>query len=128
MNPEPTPISGNTSFRPQPSAGHRKSNQFAGVKDWEWTGPRELAATLVAHDDVSDVEIAKAAGTVNRVVYRWKRRPEFQARVAELREDMRRELFQQAYCRKERRLEVRQALIDKCLRVIEERAKLPEMA
>jgi hypothetical protein len=35
---------------------------------WQWSKPRELAATLCANDDISDLEIVKAAGVVVRVL------------------------------------------------------------
>jgi hypothetical protein len=68
---------------------------------------------------------AAQVGISQRVFYRWKKWPEFQARVNEHREDFRKRVFGSRFCRRENRILIRQQLIDKCLQIIKERAATP---
>ena len=51
---------------------------------WKWTKRRALAAVLVAEDELTDDEIAGRVGIKRLQLWRWKQRPEFSARVAEI--------------------------------------------
>jgi hypothetical protein len=109
------------------AAGHTSTPRKSRRYQWNWSPRRGLAAKLVAVDDLPDVEIVKQVGISRRVFYRWKKWPEFQARVNEHREDFRKRILGSRYCRREHRILVRQQLIDKCLRIIEERSNWPGM-
>jgi hypothetical protein len=52
-------------------------------RDWKWTPQRETAALSVAHDSLSDAEIAKEAGITRSTLSTWKHSPEFQGRIEE---------------------------------------------
>jgi len=52
---------------------------------FDWTPKRQLAAQLLAEDDLADTEIAKKAGIAVATLYIWKLRPEFAAKIAEIR-------------------------------------------
>jgi hypothetical protein len=112
---------------PAAAAGHTSTARKSRRYEWKWSARRELAAKLVAADDMPDVKIAAQVGISQRVFYRWKKWPEFQARVNEHREDFRKRILGSRYCRREHRVLVRQRLIDKCLRIIEERSNWPGM-
>ncbi len=51
---------------------------------WKWTKKRELAARLVAEDELPDCEIAQKVGVSQPTIYVWRAKPEFMARVDEL--------------------------------------------
>jgi hypothetical protein len=53
-----------------------------------WNTARELGAALVADDSLTDVEIAKQAGVHKATLERWKKAPEFQARVRDVRANL----------------------------------------
>lgn len=50
---------------------------------FRWNEPRERAATLVAEDKLSDLEIATELDVSRRTLANWKLHPDFQARVDE---------------------------------------------
>jgi hypothetical protein len=92
-----------------------------------WTWKRELVAKLIAEGDKSVAQIAAQCQISERGIYRWKAAPEFQARVREHVDNYRRKVLSAGYCRKENRILLHQKLIEKCLRIIEERAAHPGM-
>jgi hypothetical protein len=51
---------------------------------WTWTKQRETAAKLAAEDTQTDTQIAATVGVSQMTLERWKRTPEFQARVNEI--------------------------------------------
>ncbi len=51
---------------------------------WRWSRQRELAAKLIAEDQLPDLEIAKRVGVSFVTLYAWKDKPEFAARIKEL--------------------------------------------
>lgn len=55
-------------------------------RPWVWTPARLQAAAEIATDERSDDLIAADANIHRSTLARWKRRPEFAARVHELRE------------------------------------------
>lgn len=54
------------------------------MSDLRWTRPRARAAQLVADDRLTDEQIAAEVGVSIQALYKWKRHPAFQARVAEI--------------------------------------------
>src|SRR6516162_4083147 len=111
---------------PAAAAGHTSPPHKSRRYEWKWSARRELAAKLVAADDMPDVKIAAQVGISQRVFYQCRKKwPEFQARVNEHREDFRKRVFGSRFCRRENRILIRQQLIDKCLQIIKERAATP---
>jgi uncharacterized protein YjcR len=51
---------------------------------WRWSRQRELAAKLIADDQLPDLEIAKRVGVSFVTLYAWKDKPEFAGRIKEL--------------------------------------------
>jgi hypothetical protein len=76
---------------------------------WEWTEDRQKAAVLLAQDELTDMEIVAQCGIAERTLYKWKKVPEFAARVKELAEEFGNALMRYAIARKQRRV----ALLDK---------------
>jgi len=52
-------------------------------KPFAWTGRSELAAVLCAEDVMSDAAIAEEISVKRDTITRWRRHPEFQARITE---------------------------------------------
>ncbi len=50
---------------------------------WEWSTNKETAAQLLAEDSLSIPQIAQQLGTSESTIDRWKKVPEFQARIKE---------------------------------------------
>jgi hypothetical protein len=50
---------------------------------FKWDRLREKAALLVAEDKLTDAKIGAACDVTERTIERWKRHPDFKARVAE---------------------------------------------
>jgi hypothetical protein len=53
-----------------------------------WTGPRSEAAQLLAEDELTDEEISAKVGVDRTTLWRWRKFPAFQARIAELVEEL----------------------------------------
>ena len=51
---------------------------------WKWTRQRAKAAKLAAEDTLTNDQIAAVVGITRQGVDKWRRAPEFQARVAEI--------------------------------------------
>jgi hypothetical protein len=79
------------------------------VRLWEWTEGREKAAVLVAEDELVDEEIAAQCNIDVRQLRRWKKIPEFAARVKELAVEFGNAMARYAIGRKQRRV----ALLEK---------------
>jgi hypothetical protein len=98
---------------------------------WSWTQARETAASLVADDSLSDIEIASKAGVGKATLERWKKVPQFHARVLEIREALRKTAAEVALqdgianCRE--RMVCLNELWNRLQRVVSERAKAPDM-
>lgn len=92
------------------------------------TSKRERAAILVSEDRLIDLEIAESVGITRKTLHKWKQRPDFSARVAELTQIWTDRAMRYGLARREKRLAVLQDQHDRLLRVIEERAADPSMA
>jgi hypothetical protein len=64
--------------------GARPNATKNGPKPFPWSARAHRAAALVAEDHLSDAEIAKRVGINKGTLERWKARPDFRRRVAEL--------------------------------------------
>ena len=71
---------------------------------WEWSTDKQTAAQLLAEDSLSIPQIAQQLGTSDSTVDRWKKVPEFQARIQENIAAFRAKLLECGLARKERRL------------------------
>lgn len=92
------------------------------------TGRQESAAVLLAEDHLTDEEIAQKIGITRRTLAKWKVLPVFSARVHEIGADLASRARNRGIARRERRLATLQALHNRLLKVIEERAADPELA
>ena len=106
-------------------------NQHSADCRWRWSHARETAASLVADDTLSDMEIASKAGVGKATLERWKKVPQFYARVLEIREALRKTAVEVALqygianCRE--RMICLNELWNRLQRVVSERAKAPDM-
>ena len=95
------------------------------------TTARELGAALVADDSRTDVEIAKRAGVHKATLERWKKAPEFEARVRDARATSERKALEIALeygiADARQRMRSLNERWKKMQRVIAERAKDPVM-
>jgi hypothetical protein len=91
------------------------------TKSYKWTKRRELAAQLVADDSLNDEQIAARVGISGKQLDRWKKIPEFSARVdghlALWREQIRRD----GLAVKERRIQSLIADFNATTRILNER-------
>jgi hypothetical protein len=94
-------------------------------KPFKWTGRSLKAAGLVADDFENDRKIADLCAIVPDTLERWKKHPEFKARVDELVRKMGARLEKLAIAKKHRRVSALNNRWEKMLEVIEERAKDP---
>lgn len=94
---------------------------------FQWTGPRTLAARLVAEDEISDREIAAKVGVHIGTLERWKLAKAFKARVEEIAKTLGDRCLKYAIARKGRRMAALQDRWERMQRVIAERAAAPEM-
>jgi hypothetical protein len=88
----------------------------------------ELAATLLADDRLSDVEIARRCGVTERTLNNWKKDPTFQARIKAVTTKFSDGVTRSAILQKKKRVEILQNLQDRLLQVVDERANDPAMA
>lgn len=96
--------------------------------DWKWTRAKEMAALLVAEDELSDEEIGARVGVTDRTLRNWKREPEFWRRVDEHSEAFRAVIERKAIAQRGRRVAALQDRWRRMQRVIAERAADPGMA
>ena len=71
---------------------------------WEWSTNKETAAQLLAEDSLSIPQIAQQLGTSESTVDRWRKVPEFQARIKENIAAFRTKFLECGLARKESRL------------------------
>lgn len=69
-----------------------------------WTESKSLAAQLLAEDDLTDAQIAEQCDVARATLNRWKREPEFRARIKELLVDIRADILSRGVARQETRL------------------------
>jgi hypothetical protein len=109
------------------SGGARGRTAPAGASKFVWRQPQADAALLLAEDELTDREIAAKVGVDPGSIWRWKRHPEFQARVKKHVEDLGECALRHAIGRKNRRLKAINDRWERMQQVIEERAVAPEM-
>lgn len=95
---------------------------------FEWDEQRERAARLLAEGELTETEIAKQLEVDRRTVYRWKQHPDFQARVAEIVQELGEPALRYAIGRRERRLRNLNDRLERMHQVIRDRAADPKMA
>ncbi len=89
---------------------------------FRWTSQRHQAAVLLAENERSDQEIAACLGIGRTTLSRWKTDSEFAAQVGDHIGEIKARMLRRAIAKKERRIDVLNALHEKCLTVIAERA------
>jgi hypothetical protein len=89
---------------------------------------REQAAQLLAEDRFPDEKIAELCQISLACLSKWKKRPEFAGRVAELTAVYGERVLKFGLARRERRLAVLSDMHERILTLIEARSKDPEMA
>ena len=99
-----------------------------GPKPFQWTRRRLTAAAFLAEDDLVDEAIASRVGVTSRQLRKWKRCPEFAARVEALAEQRARAVVVRAVARRDRRLKALDDRWRALRQVISERGADPEMA
>jgi hypothetical protein len=89
---------------------------------------RERAAILLAEDRLSDKKIGELCGIHETTLNKWKRRPEFKERIAELTQIFADRALKQGLAQRDRRVAVLVQMHDKLLQIVEERAADPNIA
>jgi hypothetical protein len=98
-----------------------------GFSPFDWTGPKERAAALLAADEMTDLEIAEEIGVARRTLSTWKDHPEFARRVRDLALAIGQELTRHAIALKLRRMRAYDERWRALQRIIAERAADPAM-
>jgi transposase-like protein len=98
------------------------------MPDFGWSKTRLEAAQLVAYGELSFPAIASKVGIARDTLFRWRRVPEFAARVEELTGAIKASLRRLAVSRPERRVDRLNRDWLRLQKVIEERAADPKMA
>jgi hypothetical protein len=96
------------------------------ARSW-FTKPRTLAAQLVAEDALTNEQIAERCGVTRQALDKWKRHPEFSARVAAILEQTRAALLARGITAKQNRLDGYDDLYQRLHTLIEQRAADPEL-
>ena len=91
-----------------------------GVR-WRWNKKRELAAKLLADDDLKDKQISDKLGITLSTLNEWKRQPEFMRRTQQHVAAYRNRLMNSRYALKEKRLERYQDMVDRLTTLLNER-------
>ena len=89
---------------------------------WEWNTTREAAALLMAEDEWTDAEIGAQLDVNVNTLVRWRKVPEFQARVQEIVRELMEAPRRHAIARRNRRLAELQKRHARLMAVIEARA------
>lgn len=90
---------------------------------FKWSDKRENAAMLVAQDEKPDREIAALIGVSEMTLERWKKHPEFRARIDSLLVEIREAVRKKGIAQKHRRLQNLNRRAELMERVIDERAR-----
>lgn len=98
------------------------------MKPLKWTKAREQAAELVAADRETDDQIAARLGITRDCLARWKRHPDFRARVAEIVEAERAAVLAEGIRNKRNRLTILDDQAQRLRRTIAARAADPSLA
>ena len=94
---------------------------------FRWSNRSDLAAGLVARDELTNAEIAGRVGVSRATLDRWKGHPDFKARVDDHLETFRRAVLRYGVAVLERRVAALDDRWRRMLRIIAERAEDPEM-
>ena len=94
---------------------------------FRWSNRSELAAQLVAADDLTNDQIAERCGVSRPALQKWKTRPEFMARVDEHLEAYRQAVLRHGVAFLERRVAALDERWRGMRRIIDERAASPVM-
>lgn len=89
------------------------------MAEFTWTAKKEAAALELALDNLSIEAIAKKVNLTDRAIYKWKKRPEFQARVEEHLKAIRQEMATVGILSKTVRARRLQKRFDQCNKAIE---------
>ena len=92
------------------------------MTEFRWTGQREQAAYYVALDTKTNDQIATLVGLSVSGLKKWMAHPDFQARVAAIRAEMRAALVARGVALRQARLDELQSLLDAMRVVRTERA------
>lgn len=94
---------------------------------FRWDGRHSEAATLLVEDRLTDEQISKRVGCSRRQLARWKSVPEFKAKLAELRQELANKVRRRGITNLSRRLTRADRDWEALHRIIDERAKDPEL-
>ncbi len=94
---------------------------------FRWSNRSDLAAGLVAGDELTNAEIAERVGVSRATLDRWKAHPDFKARVDEHLEAYRQAVLRHGVAVLERRVAALDERWRHLLRIIDERAASPLM-
>lgn len=98
------------------------------MAEFRWSGRRERAALLVAQDELSDEQIAESVNVTRRALAKWKRAPEFAARVADLVAAMREAVRARGIAERQNRVDALNERWELMRKIVAERAAAQEMA
>lgn len=91
-------------------------------RPFEWTTQRQEAVMLINEDRLTDEQIAEKVGVVRTTIARWKRHPEFQARLAQSEEAVRKALIARGVADRQNRIDAYNERWHLMREVIRERA------
>jgi hypothetical protein len=95
---------------------------------FRWSPERERAAILLATDDMGEMQIAETVGVHISTLWRWRQHPEFAARVGDHVGQLQASMLRYRIAKKRERIKDLNALYEKQLAVVAERAADPTMA
>jgi hypothetical protein len=98
------------------------------MRAFHWSEQREMAAALLAAGGKSDEQISLQVGVTRRTLCRWKRRPEFAARVDEYLKVYREAVRGRGIAVVERRVDALNDRWERLKRIMDERGESGEMA
>ena len=101
------------------------NNSPEAPKVWKWTKPKELAAKLLAEDELTDDQIAERCGVVRRSLAKWKVHPEFKVRVSQNVDAYRKRILSSGLAVRENRVKLLERLALGHVQVLDERAARP---
>jgi hypothetical protein len=97
------------------------------IRPFAWNKAKEVAARLLAEDELTDAEIATQVNVSARQLGRWKEHPEFAARISIFLQEMGSASLRHAIARRARRVRALDERWQALLKVQTERAADPTM-